>query len=224
MGTVTFDTTPHGRADIDLCDGCHALWFDAFESVRLTPAATLALLRRVHGAAEPARRPIPASLACPRCRATLAATHDLQRSTRFTYWRCPKGHGRFTPFVQFLREKNFLRPLSPAEIEKLKVHIRSVRCSGCGAPVDLARDMACRYCRAPIEALDPNAIADTIDALERAEKRRTTVDVDRLADAILARPPRPASQERLAFDMTPGVDVDLIGAGLALVLASLAPD
>jgi Transcription factor zinc-finger len=224
MRAVTFDTTPHGRTDIDLCDDCHALWFDAFESVRLTPAATLGLFREVHGAAAPARRAIPMSLACPRCRGTLAPTQDLQRSTRFTYWRCPKGHGRFTPFVQFLREKDFVRPLSAAEIEKLKVHIRSVRCSGCGAAVDLARDMACRYCRAPIEALDPNAVTGTIDALERAEKRRTTLDVDRLADAILAHPPRPAWQQGAALDTTRGVDVDLIGAGVALVLASLVPD
>jgi hypothetical protein len=223
MRALRFDVTPHGASDVDLCDRCHALWFDPFESVRLTPAATLALFREVHGAAAPERRALPATLPCPRCRATLAPTHDLQRATRFTYWRCPKAHGRFTPFVQFLREKSFVRPLSAAEIERLKPHVRTVRCSGCGAAVDLSRDMVCRYCRAPIEALDPNAVAEAVATLARAEQRRSTLDVDGLADAILAQHRRPAWQDR-TLGLAPGVDVDLIGAGLSLVLSSLASD
>jgi hypothetical protein len=222
MRALALDVTPHGRSEIDLCDACHALWFDAFESVRLTPAATLALFREVNGAAAPERRAMPEALPCPRCRSTLAPTQDVQRATRFTYWRCAKGHGRFTPFVQFLREKNFVRPLSPAEIERLKLHVRTVRCSGCGAAVDLARDMVCRYCRAPVEALDAGAVADTVAALEHAEVRRTTIDVDGLADAVLARhrhvPPARASAD------VDGLGADLIGAGIAFVLASLDAD
>ena len=89
------------------------------------------------------------------------ATQDVQRSTRFSYWRCPHRHGRFTPFVQFLREKNFVRALSPAELATLKLHVRTVRCSGCGAPVDLGRDMVCRYCRGSVEALDPDVVETT---------------------------------------------------------------
>jgi hypothetical protein len=162
---------------------------------------------------------------CPRCRATLAATQDLQRSTRFSYWRCPKSHGRFTPFVQFLREKSFVRPLSAAEIDRLKAHIRTIRCSGCGATVELARDMVCRYCRAPIEALDPDAVANTLAALQRAEVERNTVDIDRLADAILAQQPRPAWQERAGSTLAgTTTGVDLIGAGLTLLVGSLRGD
>jgi hypothetical protein len=220
MRALTLERTPHGQCAVDLCDRCHALWFDAFESVRLTPAATLRLLREVRGAAAPERRALPEHLCCPRCRATLAPTQDVQRSTRFTYWRCPKAHGRFTPFVQFLREKNFVRELSPAEIERLKSHIGTVRCSGCGAPVELGRDLVCRYCRAPIEAFDPDALAGTVDVLEGAEVRRRTIDVERLADAILASRSRPAAQPRASIDLAQPVDADLIDAGIALVLAA----
>jgi hypothetical protein len=222
MRAIDLERTPVGASTIDLCERCHALWFDAFESVRLTPAATLALFREVHGAAAPERNALPQFLACPRCRATLVATQDLQRSTRFTYWRCPRAHGRFTPFVQFLREKDFLRPLSPREIEKLKIHVHTVRCSGCGAPVDLARDMVCRYCRAPVEALDPDAVARTVQQLQEAEKRRTTIDVGRLADALLAHPP--AAMQQGSRGAAPAPGLDLIGAGIALVVSALSGD
>ena len=222
MRALALDATPHGRSEIDLCSGCHALWFDAFESVRLTPAATLALFREVDGGASPERRPLPATLPCPRCRSTLAPTQDVQRATRFTYWRCAKGHGRFTPFVQFLREKNFVRPLSQAEIARLAAHVRTVRCSGCGAAVDLARDMVCGYCRAPIEVLDAGALGHTLAALEQAEVRRKKLDVDGLADAILGPHRRlPQSGGSAVVD---GNGLDLIGAGIAFVLASLDAD
>ena len=220
MRALDVERTPVGHSTIDLCERCHALWFDAFESVRLTPSATIALFREVHGAAAPAPRALPEHLPCPRCRATLVATQDLQRSTRFTYWRCPNRHGRFTPFVQFLREKNFVRTLSPAELATLKLHVRTVRCSGCGAPVDLARDMVCRYCRAPVEALDPDAVAETLGRLEEAERGRTTIDVARLADALLAQAPRPAW--RTAIDVAPDSGLDLIGTGIALVVSALS--
>ena len=125
-----------------------------------------------------------------------------------------------TPFVQFLREKDFIRPLAPAELERLKAHVRTIRCSGCGAPVDLARDMVCSFCRAPVEAIDPEAIAKALKTLGDAETRRQRVDVDALADAILASHRNPYGPSRASWDA--GNAGDLIGAGLALVVAALA--
>lgn len=211
MRALTFARALHGDTAVDLCGACHALWFDAFESVSLAPEAMLALIREVNRAAR-APRALPASLRCPRCRTTLAATQDLRHATRFTYWRCPKGHGRFTPFLQFLREKDFVRPLTPAELARLRAHVAQVRCSGCGAPVDLARDMACSFCRAPLEVLDPDAVAKAVESLERAITRRETVDVDALAGALAANQ-RAAPHASVAYD--------LIGAGVALVLSAL---
>lgn len=144
--------TPLGTSVIDICDSCDALWFDAFESVRLTRAATIALFREVNTAPSPRRHAMPGRMPCPRCSLALVETHDLQHATRFSYWRCPRGHGRLTPFVQFLREKDYIRPLSRVEIEELKVYLRAVRCSGCGASIELAKDMVCPYCRTAIEA------------------------------------------------------------------------
>ena len=44
------------------------------------------------------------------------ATADRQRDTLFGYWRCAADHGRFITFADFLREKNFVRPLTGREL------------------------------------------------------------------------------------------------------------
>lgn len=217
MKSLALGCKPHGETTIDVCEGCHALWFDAFESVQLMPAAILELFRAVNAAKPPARRSLPSTMACPRCRRSLAETNDIRHSTRFTYWRCAQGHGRLTPFVQFLREKDFVRPLSPAEIERLRMHIRTIRCSGCGAAVDLKRDMVCSFCRSPIEALDPKAVAETLGALASAEAKRKHVDVDALADAILASQRQPVREPWSLADFD-GAAADLVTAGASLLL------
>jgi hypothetical protein len=113
-------------------------------------------------------------------------TRDLQRTTRFSYFRCARGHGRYTPFIDFMLEKDFVRPLPPAEVERLRRAVGVVRCSGCGASIDLAADSACRYCRAPIAVLDPDALSRAVASLSAAEAARTHVDPSALADALLA--------------------------------------
>ena len=74
----------HSRAvAIDLCVSCQALWFDARESLSLTPASTLALFRVI---GERVSRPEPFKVdleKCPRCRGRLRITHDMQRAVRF---------------------------------------------------------------------------------------------------------------------------------------------
>ena len=185
MTTMRLERRPHGEASIDACAGCRALWFDGFESVQLTPGATLALLKTIHEAEREPVRAMRDSRACPRCSGRLGITRDLARTTRFTYYRCGRGHGRFTPFVQFLLEKSFVRPLPKLEIERLRKTVGAVRCNGCGAAVDLAKDPACPYCRAPIAVLDPDALAKTVAALSAAETARHHIDPVALADALM---------------------------------------
>jgi hypothetical protein len=207
-----------GKQTIDLCDDCRALWFDTQESVQLSPGSTLALFDAIAKTGAGPGRPLPARLPCPRCGSALAATQDLQRTTRFSYFRCARGHGRFTPFFQFLREKNFVRPLAPAELARLRSAIRFVHCSSCGAPVDLGKDGACPYCKAPLAILDPDAVSTTAAALASAETKRRTFDADGFVDAMIASRPK-------ADDDGPGAGaalaLDLVGLGLlalALVL------
>ena len=128
MAPLDLDRKASGKLTVDLCGACQAIWFDSFESAQLTPGATLDLFRTIHTAQPEVPHALSAQLPCPRCETLLALTHDLQHTTRLTYYRCRYGHGRFTPFFQFLREKNFVRPLDPAELERLKASVRTIRC------------------------------------------------------------------------------------------------
>jgi hypothetical protein len=185
MATQKLDRRPLGEASIDSCAACRALWFDGFESVQLTPGATLALLKTIHEAEHEPAQALRAKLACPRCSGPLTLTRDLARTTRFSYYRCARGHGRFTPFVQFLLEKGFVRPLPKPELERLRQAVGTVRCNGCGAAIDLAKDTACPYCRAPVAVLDPDALAQTVASLSAAESARHHIDPTALGDALV---------------------------------------
>jgi hypothetical protein len=110
----------------------------------------------------------------------------MQRASRITYYRCPDGHGRLSTFVQFLREKSFVRPLTAAEIEQLRVHVAQVRCSSCGGPVNVERDAQCSYCRAPISILDADAVKRTLAELDAAERKSRHVDPQAAIDGLLA--------------------------------------
>ncbi len=169
---------------------------------------------------------LPGLLDCPRCATRLALTQDLQRATHFSYYRCPFGHGRLSPFMQFLREKNFIRPVSGAELASLKAKVCMIQCSNCGAPVDLKNEIACAYCHTPISILDPDAISATVRELDAAQTRRTSIDVDALADAILLKPPvQSGSSVSLpwmgneTWGSSPSWAVDLVAVGIGLVAA-----
>lgn len=153
--------------EINACAACSLFWFDKSESVRLAPRAVLGLFELI-GRSGGARNAMSAKPACPRCTRSLEPAQDLQRTTRFSYWRCPNDHGRLVTFHQFLREKNFIRAPSPAELAKLRSAVRQISCSQCGAPVDLATDSACRHCGAPVALIDPDGVAQALADLDRA--------------------------------------------------------
>src|SRR6185295_19499005 len=89
---------------IDRCGPCQGFWFDKFESLQLSPAATLALLQLIGEEKNAAPASFRTDMRCPRCENPLKSVQDMQRNTRFSYFRCNNGHGRFIRFVEFLRE------------------------------------------------------------------------------------------------------------------------
>ena len=174
MSAQSFERNYGIRVAIDICHPCGAFWFDRWEDLSLTPGAVLQLFVVINDNQPAQRKPLGANLVCPRCRARLALTQDMQRTTRFQYWRCPAEHGHFITFFEFLREKNFIRPLSLAEIDKLRQNVRSVTCSSCGAPVDLTAGAVCPYCRAPLSMLDTAQVNTTVQELKAEEAKRQT--------------------------------------------------
>jgi hypothetical protein len=221
MKTLALPREPLSPLPVETCDDCQAIWLDATESQQLTPGAVLALFRTI-AAAQPARRDAyPALLPCPRCTTPLTLTRDLQHTTRFTYYRCRYRHGRFTPYVQCLSEQNFIRPLAPAEIARLRAVVTTVRCVSCGAPVPLERSAVCPYCAAPVMLLDPAALHDAIETLAAAETKRTT-PAPQTGDAVIAI----AGVERELAKMRreeATQDVDLVTLGFRALGALFAP-
>jgi hypothetical protein len=213
MQTLEFGRLQVGVVALDFCFPCQVIWFDNFESLQLTPGGVLDVFKALHERRAPSRNPLPGLLPCPRCHAHLMLTHDLQHTTHFTYFRCEFGHGRLTPFFQFLLEKNFVRPVTGAELADLRAKVRTIQCSNCGAPLDLEHDAACRYCGSPISILDPDAVAKTVAQLGQAQARLNTIDVDKLADALMTPPPPDV--------MSPYRIGDLVMGGLAVVAALL---
>lgn len=188
----------HGRrVALDVCPACQCFWFDARESLHLTPASTLALFRLIGEQVAPPRPPATADGAsCPRCRAPLRLVHDMQRTTRFSYLRCPGDHGRLITFLDFLREKDFVRPLTPAQIAELRATLGAVNCSNCGAPIDLRQRSACAHCGSAVSMLDLRQ-AEALVAQLRGAADRAGQPVDPALPLELARARR---QTELAFE------------------------
>jgi DNA-directed RNA polymerase subunit RPC12/RpoP len=157
---------------IDACEACQAFWFDTNESPRLSPASTLKLFSVIADALPRRSGAIGRVLKCPRCSSRLLDTQDMQRNTRFSYERCPHGHGRFTTFFNFLREKDFIRPLSAPQLDELRRNMQAVNCSNCGAAVDLARGSSCAHCGSPLSMLDMKQAEKVVEQLRKASEPR----------------------------------------------------
>lgn len=218
MQRQSFERRPGGQVEIDICFPCQSIWFDRYESAQLTPGAVLDLFREIHeNAVQP--RPSADSPRCPVCSTTLALTQDLQRTNRITYSRCIYGHGRLTSFFQFLREKNFVRSLTALEVDRLRAHVTQVRCSSCGAPVDLVHDAQCSFCHAPISILDADAVKRTIAELTEEERRRRPVDAKAAVDALFA---GRRYERKMVRIEGPGM-VDLVGEALDFLMTDARP-
>ena len=186
MEAVPLEGTYGGPMSIDVCTACRGFWFDAGEQFRLTPAATLVLLRRVQASRNTARNQASTRPACPRCKLRLALTYDLVHDDKYRYFRCPDRHGIFMPFFEFLRSQNLVRGLTPQEIDALKQKVVSINCSSCGAPIDLQTETRCASCGRGLAIVDPAYLADALRQLD-ADARAT-------APAVGAPPPIPPDE------------------------------
>ena len=185
MHTFAFRNPLGQDVALDVCYECQSIWFDKHESQQLQASETLELFRLIHTRSQQPGRAWSRRLNCPRCTVNLLPTFDLCKAGKFTYFHCPNKHGRFTAFSAFLVEKGFVRQLTKPEIETLAAEIRTIRCTGCGAAVDITRDSVCGYCHAPIVVLDSDALQKALAALEQSANRKQQVDQSAVVDAML---------------------------------------
>jgi hypothetical protein len=216
MTTLTLDGHTGGSVEIDLCRRCRAIWFDRFENLQLAPRSIVRLFREMTDDRETGGR-LPASLACPRCLLPLKLTHDMQRTTRFEYWRCEQDHGRFITFLNFLREKDFVRPLTPEQIAELRDNVQTINCANCGAPIDLAKASVCPHCGSALTMLDMKHVGEALAHYQTADAPRP---LDPALPILLERERRNI-QRRFASFEPPRSPESLIEAGIRAVLAWL---
>jgi hypothetical protein len=161
---------------------------------------------------------------CPRCPARLQPTHDMQRTTRFEYLKCPNGHGRLTTFFNFLREKDFIRPLTAAQIAELRQNVQTVNCSNCGGSVDVSKGGTCDHCGSPLSMLDLNQAKAMVTQLREAERGKDTIDPALPLDLLRARREVDLAFSDLEQDERWFRDASaegLVGAGLKIVASWL---
>lgn len=210
-----------GKIVLDLCFPCQGIWFDENESLQITPGGIIELFRLIHEHRDGQRQPLADPLRCPRCDERLLHGMDIVKpGGKFNYHRCLQQHGRFITFGQFMIEKGFVRQLSNSEVNTLAARVGSVHCTGCGAPVDIRQDHACRHCGAAIAILDNNAIEQALARYNQAEIQRSRVDVEALGDAIVMREREKSRQarERLSQGEVSQIDIgDIIIGGIEIL-------
>ncbi len=165
----------NATVEIDVCMDCNAIWFDQGESMALSPDGTVALFQLIHqrgGTATSAAAKFSEGLRCVNCGEGMKLTNDQVKGTRFAYQACRKGHGRMTTFYNFLAEKQFVRELTQAERAKLAAKVEQIRCSGCGAAVNIGKVDACEYCRAPVAVFDRDAAKKAVDHYLQERQRQ----------------------------------------------------
>ena len=181
-----FERHDHGKVQVDICFDCGAIWFDRLESVQLAPAAVIDLFKQIAARKGSTRQALARSMGCPRCGDPLVLNYDLCKTGRFSYFACHRGDGRFTPFFQFLREKQFVRTLTGVELQRVRAQVRQISCSECGAPIDLEHDTLCTYCHAPVSFLDPDTVQKAVRLWTDADARRQLrPSPETLANALL---------------------------------------
>lgn len=223
MAATVFRTHIDTALEVDICWACHLIWFDNLESVSMSPQSVIDLFKRIHSHRNEPRRLVSLTGECPVCRDKLVQSFDVTRAGRFQYHRCPNGHGRLITFVQFLREKQFIRTLNQAERRSLSARVKQIRCSSCGAGVDIEHDAACRHCGAPVAVLDEQAVAKALEALEARTVRRTSSTSEanpRPADRPAGTTSTPSYTPPYSEPLATTELVDLVLTGVAAILSA----
>jgi hypothetical protein len=202
-----FASTDVRPLEVDVCYSCHAIWFDAHESARLSPDGVVDLFRFIHDTGGASTAQLSSKMSCARCRSPLAPVSDIARNNRFSYYRCTQGHGRLTTFLHFLREKQFVRDLTVGERHQLAAHVQQIKCTSCSGPINIAEHAACSYCGAAVSVLDKDATQKALDHYLK-ERKRQGAPAEIFAPAAAPAQGRDYGMDYLMFN----IGTDMVGA------------
>ena len=153
----------YGRSvEIDVCPGCHLVWFDHTETARLAGTGLLELIGTMAHSQTLPHEPLRADAHCPRCSGALKTVHNRTRWGESLQLECRRGHGAYQTFAQFLQEKGLLRVMSRLDRAQLIQRQGRIDCVNCGAPI-AADDALCRHCRSVPSLLDVARLAHALD-------------------------------------------------------------
>lgn len=146
---------------VDLCSACHLVWFDAFESVRLSGLGWVQLLRAM--LLQPVSQAVlPVKMACVRCNATLVGVHNQTRFGPSAALECRQGHGQLQTFTLLLAERGLLRAVLPVDRSSLAQEGRALQCLQCGAGDHAPRAKECAFCQSPLLVVDVPRLASAL--------------------------------------------------------------
>jgi uncharacterized CHY-type Zn-finger protein len=151
----------------DICGNCHLVWFDAYESVRLSGLGWVGLLREMI-ATPRASQTVPPQLQCVRCKGGLKAVRNLTRFGRTAALECERGHGhghghghgQYQSFALLLAERGLVRTINTRDLATLREEQVQPSCINCGASVDSvptelsSQTPQCSYCQTPLLLFD----------------------------------------------------------------------
>jgi hypothetical protein len=153
----------YGRpVELDLCEGCHLVWFDATETARLSGPALLELIGTMAQAQRLPHVTLRPQAHCTRCSSTLKTVHNQSRWGRSLHLECQRGHGAYQSFAQFLQEKGLLRPMSRVDRAGLLERQGRLDCVNCGAAI-AADEAHCSHCLSVPSLVDIARLARALD-------------------------------------------------------------
>ncbi|MBC8055984.1 MAG: hypothetical protein H7Y61_05350, partial [Rhizobiales bacterium] len=150
------------KVELDLCAGCHLVWFDLTETARLSGPSLLELIGRMAGAQSLPHTVLRKDAGCARCRGSLKIVHNRSRWGESLHLECLSRHGAYQSFAQFLQEKGLLRPMSGIDRARLLQQSGQIDCVNCGAAIG-ADDERCGYCQSVASLLDVARLARALD-------------------------------------------------------------
>lgn len=148
--------------ELDVCAGCHLVWFDLTETARLTGPALLDLIGHMAASQRLPHEVLRPDVGCVRCRGKLKTVHNRSRWGESLQLECLARHGAYQSFAQFLQEKGLLRPMSRLDRARLLEQAGRIDCVNCGAAIG-ASDERCPHCESVASLLDVARLARALD-------------------------------------------------------------